>query len=324
MGCYQYRAISKDLLKALPQFKDLTSSQFQDVIQILLHLSLVGQTEEVPETEEYHIHPVVHERILDRLASEEQRRYLEPNIDIMSVIFPLCNYQQDKRVPIGRYLLLHAVNFVDLGSELNVVNRSCARLLQVVSSLLSVIGITRLSVNLATKALDMASVVWDKGHPSVLFVRHTKIQCLNLDARCEEALLECNTALEYLNSPSILDGTSQDQLKYAYEAVLGEKTYAFNNSGKWAQAKEFFRQQLASEHAPKQGLTLVVMRHNLANSLKNQIDASKMVEAKAINAELLAWAESAEGRPIMDKPLYLKFLNLKMHTLRYESRLPGS
>ena len=324
MGCYQYRAIPKVLLKALPQFKDLTPLQFQGVIQILLHLSLVEQTEEVPETEEYHIHPVVHERILDRLAFEEQRQYLEPNIDIMSTVFPLCNYEQDKRVPIGRYLLLHAVNFVDLGSELSVVSRSCARLLQVVSRLLSVLGITRLSVTLATKALDMTSVVWDKGHPSVLFVRHVKIQCLNRDARCEEALLECNTALEYLNSPSILDGASQDQLKDVYEMVMSEKTYAYNNSGKWAQTEEFFRQQLASEHAPKQGLALVVMRHNLANSLKSQNDASKIVEAKAINAELLAWAESAEGKPIMDKSLYLKLLNLKAHILRYENRLPGS
>ena len=323
MGCYQYRAIPKVLLKALPQFKDLTPLQFQGVIQILLHLSLIEQTE-APETEVYHIHPVVHERILDRLASEEQRRYLEPNIDIMSVVFPLCNYQQDKGVPIGRYLLLHAVNFVDLGSELSVVSRSCARLLQVVSRLLSVFGITKFSVTLATKALNMASVVWDKGHPSVLFVRYVKIQCLNHDARCEEALLECNAALEYLNPPSILDETSQDQLKDLYDAILSEKTYAFNCSGKWAQTEEFFRQQLASEHAPKQGLELVVMRHNLANSLKSQNDASKLAEAKAINTELLAWAESAEGKPIMEKSLYLKLLNLKTHILGCENRLPGS
>ena len=129
MGCFQYRAIPKYLLKALPQFENLTPLQFQDIIKTLLHLSLIEKTEEASDSEEYDIHPVVHERVLSRLTSEEQHRYLEPNIELMSRVFPYCNNGRDERFQTGHYLRLHAVNFVDLGSDLCIVSRSYTWLL---------------------------------------------------------------------------------------------------------------------------------------------------------------------------------------------------
>jgi tetratricopeptide (TPR) repeat protein len=76
---------------------------------------------------------------------------------------------------------------------------------------------------------------------------------------------------------------------------------------------EIHRQQLATglidEKSPE-GLTI---KHNLAHTL---LKLHKIEEAKAINRELLEFAESAEGKSIVSIRLYLIMLNLKATILR--------
>ena len=186
-------------------------------------------------------------------------------------------------------------------------------------------SVTKFSVTLAAKALEMSFEVWDKDHLSIMSAWRVKINCLNRDARSEEALQECNVALEYLQSQNISDSISQDQVKEEYGSILIWKSHAFHCLRRWVEEEETLRQLLVGEHAPTQVLALVVIRHKLAYCLITQGTVSKMAEAKAISAELLAWAESMEVRlTIDDKSLHLNMLRLNASILEGENRLLGN
>jgi hypothetical protein len=110
------------------------------------NLSLsVNQQEETVEEDwsECYIHPMVHEKILDRLSPQGDSRYMSPNLAIVSSMSLVVEESDISNSALPRYLLPRVIHQVEIGEELDVVNEPLALLLQVLSRFLCYDGMAK-------------------------------------------------------------------------------------------------------------------------------------------------------------------------------------
>ena len=243
MGFWHWRDIPKVLVTRLPEFDGLSPLQFQRVINVLLYLSLVDEDCREGQISEYHLHPVVHERIFHRLNPEKRLRYLSPCVDALLTLFPLVSDDDDPDLAICRYLLPHAIHQLGSGEEISFWEPSFARLLQRLGAFLSIYGLTTFGVALASRALEVAFKVWNPEDPMILYIRRSKMIALYRNAQYENAEFEGHQALRELESlkPSL----TTEGVHFQRIAILSSMEIATNNSGKHLETEQINRELLS-------------------------------------------------------------------------------
>lgn len=313
MGFFHWRDIPQSLLMQLPEFKELGVTDFRNVAKRLLHLSLVDESTLDDTFVEYHINPVVHERIINRLSVQEQMRYLCPCIAQVASTFPLLIEAKGMGEATCRHLLSHAIHQIETGSTLAIVSKAFARLQQVVSNFLSLVGLSEFAVRLSNDALDQATRVWDAHDLSVIRIQITKISCLNRDARYSEAEVQGRqllAALEERDSSSTIEESEITARRLDVLIALSVSYFGLNDH---EASEKICREQLATL-SPSTTIpnSEALLKHNLAHSLAYQ---GRLDEARSINNYLVNFAESPAGESCIDQSLYLIMMNLKGHIL---------
>jgi tetratricopeptide (TPR) repeat protein len=300
LGCFHWRGIPKRLVSCLPEFQELDPSAFQQVVKGPLHLSLVDESERTGSGTYYSVHPLVNDRAIDRLTKEEAVRYLTPCIDLL--------INEDS--PLIQDWIAHAVRQVELGESFAIVTGLFATLLRLVASFFLMAGLAEHGSYLATRSLNMATAAWNHDDPAILRTRKVKICCLNASARYLDAEIECQLALESLGFGNIQAEFTEDDLELERTTIEGYLAKALGGLKRYKDVERVHRRQLQSKAIRGDPTAEAYVKHNLAHALRDQ---GALEEARIINDELLAWSESAEGREVVPRSLYLVMMNLKAH-----------
>lgn len=317
MGFYHWRDIPKILLLKLPEFQNLKPLAFQDVIRRLLKLSLVDETQE-GEWSEYHIHPVVHERISQRLSMQEQIRYLIPSTETVAALFPLLDMNGNPDNPVCRYLLPHALHQIEMNEILNIKEKAFARLMQVISRYLCRLGFTEISVSLASQALEFCLAMPECDEQFMFEVRKVNLHCLSEDAQYDKADKEAVRLLCQLDSEFYKLTLTEEKVQIERLVLFDFRDHLCTALGRYEEAEKIQREaivMMSRSPLAKQLGYHIQSKHNLANCLWKQ---GRNSEAKAINDEVLEAAESDDGKRMVSKTNYLAMLNLKAHLISSE------
>ena len=310
LGCFHCRKIPQSLILCLPEFQSMDPDEFQQVMKQLLRLALVDRMEESDEVVEYGVHPLVHERVMSRLPTEEATQYLSTCSNIMVTFFPLLVNVQDSSfdAQIAQYLVAHALRQIELGEELSFTSKSIARLTQCVASFVSAIGMAKFGVHLATRAADMAPLVWDRQSSSILYVTKTFCSALNNAAMYKEAEEQCRVALDC--GLEIAKGSlSEDELEEERGQLESELGIALMGLKNYDELVVLRKSQLQNKSVIGSPTKEVVVKHNLAHALHH---VGQNESAKQINDELLAWSDTTEGKEAIPPSLRLIMMNLRL------------
>jgi hypothetical protein len=294
VGCFHGQHIPRQLLQLLPEFRDLAEPTFIQLTKKPLNLSLLEEYDETGSGFiEYSVHPLVHDNILGRLTPSEIRRYLEPAIDLLSSTFPLVTERASDEWHLAVYLVPHAVRQVELAEEAGVSSKSLTSLMLALSYFFGESNLFKSAIDLAYKSLAMGSRLWGSNKYQLVIHRQNVISQLTDGSRLEDAEREARSTIEWVNSEAVKGSVDAKILEKQNIQLQSLLSMVMVGQEKHRTRLEIHRQQLATglidEKSPE-GLTI---KHNLAHTL---LKLHKIEEAKAINRELLEFAESDEGK----------------------------
>lgn len=314
IGCFHWRHINRELLRRLPEFRDLDEPTFIQLSKKTLNLSLVEENEDSePGFIEYSVHPLVHENILGRLPPEEIRRYLEPVIALLSITFPIMYERSTKEWSLAVYLAPHAIRQVELCEEVDLSSEPLIRLLLHMSYFFSQSNLFNVAADLAEKSLLMGYSIWEPNAFELLDLRSNVISRLYDASRFEEAERQARSAIDSLDSVGFRAEKNGEttKMKRIHLLSLLSMTLLANNGHR--EREEIHREQLASGLVDERTAAGVNIKHNLAHALLQQ---GKLEDARVINNELLEFSETEEAKSVVSPRLYLILLNLKASIIR--------
>lgn len=336
MGIFHWRRVPKRLIMRLPEFEFLSPPKLQGVVKRLLHLSMVDAVETAQDWIEYDVHPLMHERIFQRLSATDAEYYCQSVANILASIFPVVSAsiipvvenEAEDGIFLGRYLLPHALRLIELIETLTIRSKACARLLQVVGSFLSRVERPSLGSIVSLKALEMAPNVYDVNDASIYYVRKFAILSLVVNAQYIEAEEQCRHALKTLDSLEFQSQHDEASMLLERCTIMDSQIEALRGLDRYAEAQEAY---IAIERTRTQLLRFqskevlevdliwgrAVQMHNIANVIYRQ---GRMDEAKSLNQESLKMVDSIKDTAISqdvaknDRP-YLAMLNLRAHII---------
>ena len=333
MGIFHWRQIPKRLMMRMPEFEDLSPLKLQSVVKRLLHLSMIDAVEIEKDWVEYDVHPLMHERIFQRLSNTDAERYSLSVADILASFFPVIPWSDDEDKTdsartIGQYLLPHTLRLIELIETLTIRSRACARLLQIVGDFLGKVGRPYLGSIVALKALEMAPYVYEAHDASIHYIRKYAIVSLVANAQYAEADVQCRHAMNTLDSPEFQLQHDEASLLLERNSILNEQYEALRGLHKYAEAEEAYKAldlvktRLLSAGANEvKGVdstwSRVIQMHNIANLKYLQ---GRNDEARSLNRESLELAGSiwdalpGQGTAKYDRS-FLAMLNLKAHII---------
>lgn len=330
MGIFHWRRVPKDLIMRLPEFESLSPFKLQGVVKRLLHLSMIDAIESEQGWVEYDIHPLMHERIFQRLSTKDAEGYVESVTNILASIFPVISSDKvanktDDAVPIGRYFLPHALRLIDLIQSLTIRSKACARLLQTVGYFLSHSERPYLGSIVSVRALEMAPYVYDVNDVSVHYIRKFAIRSLKENAQYAEVEEQCRHALNTLDSPEFQSQHDEASMLGERRAIMDLRIEALRGLNKYAEAEEAYIARDRTTQLLLEGSDEVqefdflwgraVQMHNIANVIRWQ---NRLDEAISLNQESLKMAESMRQTATAQdltrtERAYMAMLNLKAH-----------
>ena len=209
-GFFHWHKIPESCIRAVPELRELDDQSFRAMIKRLLHLSLIEETPH-HDGSEYSVHPVIHERISDRLSPEEKSSYLSDSVVAMLSKFPETKATYDlEDFASGRYLQSHALLQINFATDINLKSGTLARLNLRCAKFLRVSGMTFDSVQLASQAVAIAQEVWGPQSRRTIDACVQKIDCLFHNAQYQEAYNELISALEMWDSAKLDDKLIRD------------------------------------------------------------------------------------------------------------------
>lgn len=233
LGLFHWRGIPADLLMRWPDFSEMSWVSFQGVMKRLLQLSLVEVSNDTESLVEYSVHPLVHERIAERLIHHHASKFhelLEPAIRLTAGSFPFLGSQplvvrKSTDFVFARYMLPHVIHQIGLIREHGIRTRPGARLLQITARYFMIANLTNLSVEMSTRAMDMAQEVWADDEYSRYLVRKIHVNSLCHNAEYDMATTEARMCLDMLESQSLREALgTQENVEMERLSALHELT----------------------------------------------------------------------------------------------------
>ena len=275
-----WRNIPCLIIQLLPDFRGMTYVRFRSLVARLLHSSLVSTTQHATGYIELNMHPLVHERISQRLSGEESKAYLTSVVGVLAIAFPYHlsgqsigqsggNFMTKDRVT-SRLLLPHATSVIEKLGEIDLNIRPAARLMQVVSGHLSDSGRKEVAATMSERALRTAQLAFPPLDCSVHYIRKQFIGCLLEADRSEVALPQIELALQTIDSSDFIDQHTEAE----YESEVSTVRYFQLMSLYRAKDSEFMNtvEFLSKQVRSPGSLWHLLPLHNFANGLKRRRD----------------------------------------------------
>ena len=311
-GFFHWQKLPESCIRALPGLKELDNQSFRNMIKRLLQLSLI---EEIcnPNGSEYFVHPVIHERISDRLSLEEKRSYLADSIAVISSKFPKTRRDNKREHFVScRYLQSHAMMQADFAIEIDLRTEELARLNQLCANSLRQSGMISDSIRLATQAVAIGQGV--RGPHSWLTIDACveKTACLNADIRFREGYNESISAMEILNLAKLGNkALGSEQATVLYGDILKQRLLACSGLREHKEAEAIANELL---------LLSTAISEDSIDSLNNRIlvaytliNMGRLQEARKTNDELLSIMD--KQHQTAPKGIFLQSYELKAQIL---------
>lgn len=307
-GFFHWQKLPESCIRALPRLKELDDQSFRNTIKRLLHLSLIEETCN-PNGSEYFVHPVIHERISDRLSLEEKRPYLADSIAVISSKFPKTRRDNEREHFVScRYFQSHAMMQADFAIEIDLRTAELARLNQSCARFLRRSGMISDSIRLATQAVVIGQEVWGPHSRPTIEACIEKTACLNADNRYREGYNESISAMEILLDNKALGSEKATVLQ---RDILEQRHFACSGLGEYKEAEAIANELL---------LLSTAISEDPIDSLNNRIlvaytliNMGKLQEARKTNDELLSIID--KQHQTAPKWIFLKSYILKAQIL---------
>lgn len=306
-GFFHWQKIPESCIRALPGLKELNDQSFRDTLKHLLHLSLIEEFS-YHDSSEYSVHPVIHERISDRLTLEEKRSKLSDSVAVIVSKFPRIRKNKEREYFAScRHLQSHALLQINFAREIHLKSRDLARLTRCCAEFLRRSGMTFDSVQLATQALVMEENILGPHSSSAIRACIEKLACLNYDAQYREAYKESKSAIERLASAKLDD--EQDLILRG--DILNQSLKACRGLGEYKEAEEIANELIVLSSGLQEDTDANLHdRFNFAVTLRKQ---KRYQEAQKMNNELL---NSMNGQQrTAHRVIYLRAYSLKASIL---------
>ncbi|KAK3711906.1 hypothetical protein LTR37_009424 [Vermiconidia calcicola] len=292
MSLFHWRYIPARFMLRLPRFSKMSTIGFQNVIKRLLHLSLIDDVVDVENLTEYSLHPLVHERIFEKLQQNDVALadLLDAAVNTIAAIFPFLEMEVKRsrvctQYAIARYLIPHALHQIDVLADLDHDSKGAASLMQVVSRYFQVGNFTTMAVSISDRALDMAGKVWSSEEPPHIYAHKLHAQCMLSNADYEGAKQQSLLCLDLLESQAIQYALGKDKLLAEKLDVIGTLAESVNGLKDFAEYSAISQRRIdLSIEAGLNQRDTRVLRHNLAHSLAS---IGELDDAERINEELL-------------------------------------
>ena len=283
-GFFHWQKIPESCIRALPGLKELDDESFRNTVKHLLHLSMI---EETPSRDgsEYSVHPVIHERISNRLSGEEKRSCLSDSITVMLSKYPMIQSNTAREDSVScRYLQSHALIQVKLATEIDLKSGQLSYLYSRCANFLRLSGMTFDSVHLATQAVAMGQAVWGFHSGRTIVACVERIACLIGDAQYQEGYNASKSAMKNLESAKLDNEVMDDSDYLALRGlILAAMSQACQGLRKYEEAEEIRKDLLSNGPSDDIGISLND-RYGFALALFMH---GKLQEAQKMNNELL-------------------------------------
>ena len=285
-GFFHWQRIPESCIRALPGLRDLDDQSFRNTIKRLFHLSLIENTSNC-DGNEYSVHPVIHDRISDRLSLEEKKSYLSYSVAVILSKFPSHQLEKPHEYfDLCRHLQSHALLQIKFATEIDLKTEVLARLIRRCAKFLRRSCMTFDSVQLAIQAVEIGQEVWGLYSEPTIDAYIEKATCLNADARFREGYNESRSAMKILDS---IEADIEFMGKYDHLLL---RRYILEEKGRACRGLREFKEAEEIAHE------LVILRDGQPEDTENRIeDGGELVctliiqerfqEAQKMNNELL-------------------------------------
>ena len=238
-GFFHWQSIPEPCVRALPELRELDEQSFRNTLKHLLHLSMIEATWDSDGCE-YSVHPVIHERISERLSLRAKISYLNDSITVLLSMFPRLQLGKEREYyAIGQSLQSHALLQIALATDLGIKNGNIASLSCFCAMFLSKSGMTSHGVRLATQAVVIGQEVWAPGSSSIMELYTVKLHCMSADGQHREGFSECIAAIELLESAGLQNEAMSGQEYLMFRGnILNYKLIFCRVLGKMKEAEE--------------------------------------------------------------------------------------
>ena len=286
-GFFHWQKIPVSFIRALPGLAKLDDQSFRDTIKHLLHLSLIEEIS-YHDGSEYSVHPIIHERISNRLSPKDKRSYLNDSVAVMLSEIPDWVLDGSRKyTATWRYLQSHALLQVNFATENNLKSEALALLNLRCAAFLRISGMTFDSVQLATQAVAIAQDICGPYSRRTIGACVQKIGCLIADSRFREGYNESKFAMERLDSAKLdNEAMSDEECLMLHADVLRTRAYACAALGEYKEAEEIANELIVlSRDLPEDTEANLERRYAVGLNLIKQ---GKYQEAQKKNNELLS------------------------------------
>ena len=314
-GFFHWQRIPEACIRALPGLRELDDQSFRNTMKHLLHLSMIEATWD-PDGHEYSVHPVIHERISERLSLEAKISFLNDSITVMSSIFP--DYQDKEReyYATGQKLQPHALLQIDLATDIGIKTEKLALLNRLCAMFLSTSGMTSHSVRLATQAVAIGRDFWTPGSSWIMESYIVKLYCLAANGQSQEGLNESIAAIELLGS-AILQGEAMSIQGYlSFRDILSDMRVFCGSLGKVKEIQEIgnYLTRLETLMDISESDKVVTSLKRRSRDVESLLLQGRLQEARRANSELLDSMD--EQQRTIHREMFLLFCLHKAIILR--------
>ena len=288
-GFFHWQKIPEACIRALPEYGKLDERSFRNTIKPLLHLSMIEEIW-IPNSNEYSLHPVIHERISERMSLEAKMSYLNDSITVMSSTFPDCGGRLEREhYSKGQKLQSHALLQIDLARDIGVKTEKLVIVTRLCALFLRISGMTSHSVTLATEAIVIGQGLWDPDSVSMLNSYWDKMKCLWADAQYQEAYDASIITIKLLESALINKAISDHEYTIFASDLLYYKSVCCRILGKIKekQETEFENFHLSTVSITSEPSDIIEGLKYCQSTVDILLSQGRLQEARTLNSELL-------------------------------------
>ena len=228
MSLFHWQYIPSEILRCLPQFKELSKVAFQNVIKHLLHLSLINETAPSDGLSQYIVHPIIHERVLFRLRDNNPGQIadlLDDAVAVMEVHFPCLSKvpeqaRKSSDFPVTRSLIPHALHQAELMDSIKIESQAGPLLCHSLSLYFHAMHSSSRAVAYSSRAVKLSRELWRSPDAMLLTLLATHVECLHSNSQHDEAKVQAWRSLQMLDLPNVRLEFEEEKMGNAMERSL--------------------------------------------------------------------------------------------------------
>ena len=302
LGFFHRTQVLPAMVRAIPEFQELTEHQFAQALSPLINFSLIGVTSQ-EVLEYYQMHPMVQLWVTTRLDAHQRMSIVSININVLMKIMPTI--ERKTRV-MCNWIGLHGLQLMEHGEEVNLTTRDFVFLLTRLSLIMDLNGFCRLAKQINTKAMSVSTVACKIDDHLYTAVRINRLEILLNLGQVEQALEE---AMILRSKHPPVNRTAADEHN---EACINHSiSRAANSYLAPPSLKDFFTRQIERHSDDVDSRTYIFWVQRYAHFLKQQ---GRWKDAKPYSDKAMAWVYEHK---MQDDPDFQGLFNVHATILQY-------